>query len=75
MTVRIREGDLARDRLHYLAFIDGLQEFEHRIEPNRRLDVTVAADHLGVLLDGIAKSTGKISWPRTRRTRSSAGRW
>ncbi len=33
MTVRIREGDLARDRLHYLAFIDGLQEFEHRIEP------------------------------------------
>lgn len=56
----IRPGDPARDRAAMLSFIDGLQEFEYRFEPNRRLDATVAAEHLKKLLKHIADKGGAI---------------
>ena len=46
----IREGDLVRDRELALRFIDGLQAYEHTVEPNRRLDAGVAADHLAKMM-------------------------
>ena len=52
----IREGDLVRDRALALRFIDGLQAYEHTVEPNRRLDAGVAADHLAKMMrDGAAR--------------------
>ena len=57
---RIRVGDPQRDRSAMLSFIDGLQAFEHAMEPNRRLDDTVAADHMGVLEKRLAERGGAM---------------
>jgi GNAT superfamily N-acetyltransferase len=72
VSFRIRLADAARDRATMLSFIDGLQAFEHAMEPNRRLDATVAADHLGVLEKRLAEhggamffaedDTGRLGW-------------
>jgi len=43
-----------------LAYIDGLQAFEHALEPNRRLDATVAAEHMAVLDKRLAERGGAI---------------
>ncbi len=56
----IRPARLPDDRPAMLAFIDGLQAFEHRVEPNRRLDATVAADHLAVLDKRLAERGGAV---------------
>ena len=60
MSFRIRPGDPKRDRATMLAYVDGLQAFEHALEPNRRLDDTVAADHMGVLETRLAERGGAI---------------
>ena len=56
----IREGDLVRDRALALRFIDGLQAFEHTVEPNRRLDAGVAADHLAKMMRDAAERPSKV---------------
>ncbi|HEY0300989.1 MAG TPA: GNAT family N-acetyltransferase [Rhizomicrobium sp.] len=60
MTARIREGDFTRDRDLALRFIDGLQAYEYDVEPNRRLDNTVAAEHLAVLVRQAAERPGQV---------------
>lgn len=60
MSFRVRPADPKRDRAAMLSFVDGLQAFEHAMEPNRRLDATVAADHLGVLDKRLAERGGAI---------------
>jgi len=52
--ITIRPARLAEDRPALLAFIDGLQAFEHRFEPNRRLDAAVAEEYLAKLLADLA---------------------
>jgi hypothetical protein len=56
----IRDADLVRDRAAMLAFIMGLQHFEHAFEKNRRLDEKVAGDYLAILLEDVAANGGKI---------------
>jgi len=56
----IRLADFPRDRAAALAFIDGLQAFEFEVEPNRRLDATVAAEHMEVLDKRLAEHGGAI---------------
>ncbi len=60
MTVRVRDADPARDRATMLAFIMGLQRFEHAFEPNRRLDPPVAALYLDKMLRDLAERPGRI---------------
>ncbi len=60
MSIRIRAADPKRDRGAMLSFIDGLQAVEHAMEPNRRLDATVAAEHMTVLEEKVAKYGGAI---------------
>ena len=56
----IRPADLGRDRAAMLAFIDGLQAYEYAFEKNRRLDGTVAAEHLEKLLKDMDEKPGAI---------------
>ena len=56
----IRDGDLVRDRVLALGFIDGLQAYEHTVEPNRRLDASVAADHLAKMMRDAAARPNKV---------------
>ena len=58
--MRVREGDLARDRTAFLSFIMGSQAHEHQVEPNRRLDPPVAEEHLTKMLALLAERPGKI---------------
>lgn len=58
--MKIRDGDLVRDRALALRFIDGLQAFEHGVEPNRRIDATVAADHLAKMMRDAAERPGQV---------------
>jgi GNAT superfamily N-acetyltransferase len=60
MRFSIRPAELPRDRAAMLSFIDGLQAFEYAMEPNRRLDGTVATDHLAVLDKRLAEHGGAI---------------
>jgi GNAT superfamily N-acetyltransferase len=46
---RIREARLPADAPSIVAFIRALQEFEHGIEPDRRVDAAVAEDFFAVL--------------------------
>ncbi len=57
---RIRAADLPRDRDAMLSFIDGLQAYEFAFEKNRRLDGTVAAEHLEKLLKDMGERPGAI---------------
>jgi len=58
--MRIRPARLPDDKPAFLSFIDGLQAFEHRFEPDRRLDATVAAEHFAKLEREIAEKGGAI---------------
>ncbi len=40
----IRAARLPEDRTAILSFIDGMQHFEHAVEPDRRIDSSVAAE-------------------------------
>lgn len=56
----IRDARLPEDEPHLLRFIDGLQRFEHAVEPNRRLDDRVARDYLDVLLTAAKERDGRV---------------
>jgi GNAT superfamily N-acetyltransferase len=43
--ILVRDADLVRDRPVILGFIDGLQRFEHALEPDRRIDGAVAGEY------------------------------
>jgi GNAT superfamily N-acetyltransferase len=60
VSFRIRPADPARDRATMLSYIDGLQAFEAIMEPNRRLDTAVAAEHMAVLDKRLAERGGGI---------------
>jgi GNAT superfamily N-acetyltransferase len=51
----IRAVRLPEDRDAILAFIDGLQHFEHAIEPDRRTDAMVAGEFFDQLMGRVAK--------------------
>src|SRR4051812_35889191 len=57
---RIREARLPDDRPAILRFIAGLQNFEKQIEPDRRVDETVAEEFYAVVLDRLAKRHGAV---------------
>ena len=46
----IRDAVWPKDTEAAIGFIDGLQLFEHGLEPNRRIDAQVGAEYLDVLL-------------------------
>ena len=56
----LREAVLPGDEPYFLRFIDGLQDFEFAIEPDRRRDETVAAEYLSGLKGRVAGQNGKI---------------
>jgi len=60
MSFCLRDFDPATDKAAALSFVDGSQAFEHAIEPDRRLDSTVAAEWYTVLLQRVAKGEGRI---------------
>jgi len=57
---RIREGRMPEDEAIGLAFIMGLQVFEHAMEPDRRVDPAAASDFLPVLASRVAEKQGRI---------------
>jgi GNAT superfamily N-acetyltransferase len=59
-TFRIRQGRLPDDEAIGHSFIMGLQAFEKAMEPDRRLDPTVAGEFLAVLASRIAERQGRI---------------
>lgn len=56
----IREARLPDDESACLSFIAGLQRYEHRFEPDRRIDPAVAEDYFAVLLKRVAEHRGRI---------------
>ncbi len=60
MTFIIRDFDAARDEAAALSFIDGSQLYEVPLEPNRRVDATVARDHFTFMTDRLAQTGGRI---------------
>jgi GNAT superfamily N-acetyltransferase len=60
MTFRIRDFDLAKDKPAALSFIMGSQQFEHTVEPDRRLDPLVAEDFFPVLMKRVAEQRGRV---------------
>jgi GNAT superfamily N-acetyltransferase len=59
-TFLIRQGRLPDDEALARSFITGLQAFEKAMEPDRRLDPTVAGEFLAVLASRIAERQGRI---------------
>jgi hypothetical protein len=57
----IRDFDPAKDKAAALAFIMGSQHYEHRFEPDRRLDAEVAEEFLPEILKRVAAQRGRIS--------------
>lgn len=60
MSFTIRDFDPLRDEAAALSFIDGSQLYEVALEPNRRVDGTVAKDHFGYMMDRVARNGGRI---------------
>ena len=58
--VTIRDAEWPRDEDAAREFIMGSQHFEHIVEPNRRLDPPVAAEHLAKLKDDVARHGGRF---------------
>ena len=58
--MRVREANPVDDRPSLLSFIMGSQHFEYAIEPNRRLDAPVAAEHLERLLAHLKDHDGRM---------------
>ena len=57
---RIRAARLPEDKPALLGFIMGLQLFENAIEPDRRIDASVAEEFYAVITDRIARKNGCI---------------
>jgi GNAT superfamily N-acetyltransferase len=60
MNFRIRDIALPEEKAAALSFIDGSQRYEHDVEPNRRLDEAVAAEHFALLSERMATNRGRI---------------
>lgn len=60
MDLIIRDFDPSTDRDAAFGFIDGSQQYEVGMEPNRRVDATVAADHYGFMMERLAQSGGRV---------------
>ena len=58
--MNIRDFDPTRDKAAALAFIMGSQIYEHRFEPDRRLDAAVADEFLPEILKRVAANRGRI---------------
>jgi GNAT superfamily N-acetyltransferase len=56
----IRDAVWPGDRKAAVSFIDGLQRYEHGVEPNRRIDASVGAEYLDVLLAAVAEQDGIV---------------
>jgi len=56
----IRDAIWPKDKPAALDFIMGAQHYEHAFEPNRRLDPSVAEEHLAGLLKDVARHDGKV---------------
>jgi GNAT superfamily N-acetyltransferase len=57
-SITLRPARLPDDRAAILGFINGSQAYEAAFEPNRRLDATVAEEHLESLLKQIEEHQG-----------------
>jgi GNAT superfamily N-acetyltransferase len=57
---RIRDARLPNDKPAILGFIMGLQRFENAIEPDRRVDSSVAEEFYAVIIERITKKHGRI---------------
>ncbi len=73
MTFRIRDFDPAKDKAAALAFIMGSQQFEHTLEPDRRLDPQVAEDFFPVLMKRVAMNSADASSSPSRMAPPSVG--
>ena len=60
MTYLIRNFDAQRDHEAALSFIMGSQAYEAQVEPNRRLDPSVATDFLPLLMQEVAQKRGLV---------------
>lgn len=58
--MHIRAFHSPDDKPAALAFIDGSQEYEYPIEPNRRIDETVADEHFAHLMERVESSGGCV---------------
>ena len=56
----IRDARLPDDKPALVSFIDGLQHYEYRFEPNRRIDAQAGEDYFAVLLDRMAEHQGRM---------------
>jgi GNAT superfamily N-acetyltransferase len=59
MTFSIRDFDPTKDKAAALSFIMGSQQFEHTVEPDRRLDPQVAEEFLPELTKRMAERRGR----------------
>lgn len=56
----IRDAIWPDDRDAAIRFIDGLQRYEHVLEPNRRVDAAVGGEYFDVLLAAVAEHGGIV---------------
>lgn len=56
----IRDAVWPQDKAAAIGFIDGLQQFERRFEPNRRIDPAVGAEYFEILLGDVTRRGGIV---------------
>jgi GNAT superfamily N-acetyltransferase len=56
----IRDAVWPDDRKATISFIDGLQHYEHGVEPNRRIDAAVGPEYFDVLIAAVAEHDGIV---------------
>ena len=56
----IRDARWPEDEAAAVSFIDGLQKYEYRLEPNRRIDPQVGADYFRELMKRVAENHGRV---------------
>jgi len=56
----IRDAVWPADRDTALGFIEGLQRYEHSVEPNRRIDAAVAQEYFDVLMKAVTENGGIV---------------
>ncbi|MBV9991700.1 MAG: GNAT family N-acetyltransferase [Alphaproteobacteria bacterium] len=56
----IRDAVWPDDRAAALRFIDGLQRFEHALQPNRRIDDKVGAEYFDLLMKAVDEDGGIV---------------
>jgi GNAT superfamily N-acetyltransferase len=56
----IRDAKFPDDKAACVAFIDGLQKYEHALEPDRRIDAKVGEEYFAELMARLEKHAGRI---------------